>query len=62
MHPLVEQDAGARAYPRPARGSSLPIAIRAEFGEHVPVISADRVQLQQVLMNLMLNGIAMDAS
>jgi C4-dicarboxylate-specific signal transduction histidine kinase len=31
--------------------------IRPELDEGIPQISADRVQLQQVLMNLMLNGI-----
>jgi PAS domain S-box-containing protein len=33
------------------------ISIRTELGEKLPKIVADRVQLQQVLMNLMLNGI-----
>jgi len=33
------------------------IAIRTEFAEDVPDVMADRVQLQQVLMNLMLNAI-----
>jgi signal transduction histidine kinase len=33
------------------------VAIRCELGERVPKIRADRVQVQQVLMNLMLNGI-----
>jgi signal transduction histidine kinase len=33
------------------------VAIRCELGERVPKISADRVQVQQVLLNLMLNGI-----
>ena len=33
------------------------ISIRTEFEEALPAITADRVQLQQVLMNLMLNGI-----
>ena len=33
------------------------VAIRAEFGADLPNVMADRVQLQQVLMNLMLNGI-----
>ncbi|MGB0124145.1 MAG: MEDS domain-containing protein [Silvibacterium sp.] len=32
------------------------ISIRGEFGNDLPKIMADRVQLQQVLMNLMLNG------
>jgi PAS domain S-box-containing protein len=33
------------------------IAIRADLDGALPTITADRVQLQQVLMNLMLNGI-----
>jgi PAS domain S-box-containing protein len=33
------------------------ITIHTEFGAHVPNIPADRVQLQQVFMNLMLNAI-----
>jgi signal transduction histidine kinase/HAMP domain-containing protein len=33
------------------------ISIRAELAEHLPNVTADRVQLQQVFMNLMLNGI-----
>ncbi len=33
------------------------IAIRTELAEGLPVVVADRVQLQQVLMNLMLNAI-----
>jgi PAS domain S-box-containing protein len=33
------------------------IVIRGELGDGLPKIMADRVQLQQVLMNLMLNGI-----
>jgi PAS domain S-box-containing protein len=33
------------------------ISIRAELGAELPKIKADRVQLQQVFMNLMLNGI-----
>ena len=33
-----------------------PISIRTELAQNVPMVSADRVQLQQVLMNLMLNG------
>ena len=32
------------------------ISIRTEFAENVPMVLADRVQLQQVFMNLMLNG------
>jgi PAS domain S-box-containing protein len=33
------------------------ISIRTELAEDLPNVMADRVQLQQVLMNLMLNGI-----
>src|SRR3989475_5999050 len=33
------------------------VPIRAELGAGLPKVKADRVQLQQVLMNLMLNGI-----
>jgi PAS domain S-box-containing protein len=33
------------------------VAMRTELGESLPQVIADRVQLQQVLMNLMLNGI-----
>src|ERR1700693_2665384 len=33
------------------------ISIRFEFAEYLPKVMADRVQLQQVFMNLMLNGI-----
>lgn len=33
------------------------VSIRTELGEEVPRLVADRVQLQQVMMNLILNGI-----
>ena len=33
------------------------ISVRTEFAEEIPRIMGDRVQLQQVLMNLMVNGI-----
>jgi signal transduction histidine kinase len=33
------------------------ISLRTELAPHLPQIVADRVQLQQVLMNLLLNGI-----
>jgi signal transduction histidine kinase len=33
------------------------ISIRTELAEDLPKIMADRIQLQQVFMNLMLNGI-----
>src|ERR1700752_4129124 len=33
------------------------VSIRTDFAADLPTITADRVQLQQVLMNLMLNGI-----
>jgi len=39
------------------------ISIRTDLAEHLPSVIADRVQLQQVFMNLMLNGIeAMSAT
>ena len=34
-----------------------PIAIHSELADDLPKLHADRVQIQQVLMNLMLNGI-----
>jgi C4-dicarboxylate-specific signal transduction histidine kinase len=37
--------------------SRYSIAIRSELADDLPKAMADRVQLQQVLMNLMLNGI-----
>ncbi|MDB4874329.1 MAG: multi-sensor signal transduction histidine kinase [Gemmatimonadetes bacterium] len=37
--------------------SRYSISIRSEFANDLPKVMADRVQLQQVLMNLMLNGI-----
>jgi signal transduction histidine kinase len=37
--------------------SRLSVTIRTELAENLPRTMADRVQLQQVLMNLMLNGI-----
>jgi PAS domain S-box-containing protein len=37
--------------------SRYSISIRSELAGNVPKIAADRVQMQQVLMNLMLNGI-----
>ena len=33
------------------------ISVRTELAANLPVVSGDRVQLQQVLMNLMINGI-----
>ena len=33
------------------------VSMRADLDESLPTIAADRVQMQQVLMNLMLNGI-----
>jgi signal transduction histidine kinase len=40
-----------------SEASRYSISIRGELGNDSPKIMADRVQLQQVLMNLMLNGI-----
>jgi len=39
------------------QASRYSIPIRAELTPSLPKVMADRVQLQQVLMNLMLNGI-----
>jgi len=33
------------------------VSIRTDFADGLPTVMADRVQIQQVLMNLMLNGI-----
>jgi signal transduction histidine kinase len=33
------------------------ISVRTELAEHLPQVMVDRVQLQQVLMNLVINGI-----
>ena len=33
------------------------VSVRTNLSENLPLIVADRVQLQQVLMNLMINGI-----
>jgi signal transduction histidine kinase len=43
---LLQQEAAASS-----------VAIRTELGDGIPDVVADRVQLQQVLMNLMLNAI-----
>ncbi|MEA2263444.1 MAG: hypothetical protein QOJ51_6269, partial [Acidobacteriaceae bacterium] len=40
-----------------SEASRYSISIRTELAENLPKIMADRVQLQQVFMNLMLNGI-----
>jgi len=40
-----------------SEASRYSISIRGELADDIPNILADRVQLQQVLMNLMLNGI-----
>jgi len=40
-----------------SEASRYSISIRTELDEGLPKVMADRVQLQQVLMNLMLNGI-----
>jgi signal transduction histidine kinase/PAS domain-containing protein len=40
-----------------SEASRYSISIRSELASGLPKITADRVQLQQVLMNLMLNGI-----
>ena len=46
MAVMLRQDAAASS-----------VAIRTELGDAIPHVIADRVQLQQVLMNLMLNAI-----
>jgi signal transduction histidine kinase len=40
-----------------SEASRYSITIRTELAESLPKVMADRVQLQQVFMNLMLNGI-----
>jgi PAS domain S-box-containing protein len=40
-----------------SEASRYSLSIRTELAEHLPRVMADRVQLQQVFMNLMLNGI-----
>jgi C4-dicarboxylate-specific signal transduction histidine kinase len=40
-----------------SEASRYSIAIRTELAQYLPKVMADRVQLQQVFMNLMLNGI-----
>jgi PAS domain S-box-containing protein len=40
-----------------SEASRYSISIRTELAEDLPTVMADRVQLQQVFMNLMLNGI-----
>jgi signal transduction histidine kinase len=39
------------------QASRYSVTMRTELAEKLPKVVADRVQLQQVLMNLMLNGI-----
>ena len=45
------------ARPLRSEANRYSISIRTELAEALPKIMADRVQLQQVFMNLMLNGI-----
>jgi signal transduction histidine kinase len=40
-----------------SEASRYSISIRSELAEDLPRVKADRIQLQQVFMNLMLNGI-----
>ena len=40
-----------------AEANGYAVSIRTDLAADLPEITADRVQLQQVLMNLMLNGI-----
>ena len=40
-----------------AEATRYGVSLRAELASNLPTVSGDRVQIQQVLMNLMLNGI-----
>jgi PAS domain S-box-containing protein len=40
-----------------AEATRYSISVRTELAEHLPQVMVDRVQLQQVLMNLVINGI-----
>ena len=40
-----------------SQGTRYSVSMRTELSEDLPQIMGDRVQLQQVLMNLMINGI-----
>jgi len=42
---------------RSRSGPRTAVSIRTDLAPELPKITADRLQLQQVLMNLMLNGI-----
>jgi signal transduction histidine kinase len=53
MNEIVDEMAGMLR--SEARGHG--VSIRTDLGGDIPMTVADRVQLQQVLMNLMLNGI-----
>ena len=44
-------------HPPQQEASASSIAIHTQLAEDIPDVIADRVQLQQVLMNLMLNAI-----
>jgi PAS domain S-box-containing protein len=39
------------------KANRLSISIRTDLAQNLPLITADRIQMQQVCMNLMLNGI-----
>jgi len=53
MNEIIDEMAGMLR--SEARGHG--ISIRTDLSGNLPITMADRVQLQQVLMNLMLNGI-----
>ena len=38
------------------------VSIRSELAENLPAVSADRVQLQQVILNLLMNAAEATAS
>ena len=50
---IIEEMAGMLKSEAGRRG----VSIRMDLGDDLPMIGADRVQLQQVFMNLMMNGI-----
>jgi PAS domain S-box-containing protein len=59
----VDEIIGEMALMLRGEGHRFGVSIRTHLGANLPKITADRVQLQQVLMNLMLNGIeAMNAT
>jgi PAS domain S-box-containing protein len=53
----VNETIGEMALMMRGEATRFGVSIRTDLGAGLPKITADRVQLQQVLMNLMLNGI-----